>query len=88
MFCQEVQNNIDAIKLATLNYVDRIIDICMKNDWKINPAEALKAAFMCSNDKDVHTRAKELRNKLVDLRLYKGFTIEYIDFFINKKDVS
>ena len=87
VFCKEVQENIDSIKLITLKYVNKILDICIKNDWELNPCEALKAAFINSNDKDVHQCAKKIRDKLKDSGLYNGFTIEYIDYYIKKKDV-
>jgi hypothetical protein len=84
-FADEINDNMDNIKCLSLVYLEKIMRLCDKNNFKLNPGNTIKYAYQFSSDPQVHELAYNTTLLIKKLGLYKGFTIEYIDFYSTKK---
>lgn len=84
-FAEEIHENMDNIKSLSLLYLEKIMAICGKNGYRLNPANIIKYAYQFSVDPEVHELAYRNTMLIKQLGLYKGFTIEYIDYYTQKK---
>lgn len=88
MYPDNVLKAMDHIKLKTLDYINQVMEICVEIGEKINPSGAIKSAYLYSIDKKVHVKALEIRDLIQKNRMYKGFTIEYINYYVKLRTVK
>lgn len=53
----------------------------------MNPADTIRYAYQNSADPHVYELAHGLGMLIKELRMYRGFTIEYIDYFTQQHSV-
>lgn len=88
LYPEDILKALDHIKLKTLDYILEVITICSEMGEKINPSGAIKSAYLYSIDKVVHQRALSVKDEIVKLRMYRGFTIAYINYYVKLRTVK
>jgi len=85
-FADEIYHHFEQIKLFALEYLGKLLHIFKAYSYKVNPSDALRNTLNNSKSSRVKEKVAELTLLISDLKLYRGFTLYYIDFFLNSDD--